>query len=213
MTAGELQKQLEVSNTQTRKDALKLLNDTLNEDEDFIKYGASIKVDFDSPKPDEDRDYKLTYLLVTLKDFTYNGTTFWKYGETLDEVARSIKKYVLYVLELAHKFPEYTALNDYIQQHRIFEKQLFKDDLASGGSNLRIVLTDYFKLHNITNYSVGGGDYEIKRTPQRIAKFEERIQLSIDELLDCIVELKKMQSRLNKLKETLDYPSKTHTEQ
>ena len=57
---------------------------------------------------------------------------------------------------------------------------------------LDIKLCDYLKLPNTTDWGFGGGDYEIKRTPKRLKEYNENIDKTIDMLLDCISDLKKM---------------------
>ena len=57
-------------------------------------------------------------------------------------------------------------------------------------------LASYLKLPNTTSCSCGGGDYEIKRTPKRVEEYNKNIDVVIDNLLDCIAELKMKKYKL-----------------
>lgn len=152
-------------------------------------------------------DYNIKY------KFCYNGfaqseTAIWDYIEEFETVAERIKKHILYIGELREKFSDYAALNDYIQTHREFKKVI---DLEEQHYNLATVsaeLTSYLKLPNTTSCGLGGGDYEIKRTPKRVEMFKNNINTLINCFIDYIAELRDIAKGLedveNQLKDKKD---------
>lgn len=129
-------------------------------------------------------DYEFEY-----KGYVQKDEFVWKWAEDISQVGDYIKKHILYIHELRCKFPDYALLSDYIQQHREFHKEIEFAD-GKNKANIHCTLTSYFKLPNSTDCSHGGGDYEIKRTPERVKMFKSNITSLISNFIDYIAELR-----------------------
>lgn len=96
------------------------------------------------------------------------------------------------------QYPSYARQNDHIQKYRKYQRACkLYDDGYRKDAYLKAELCEYLKLPNTTDCSVGGGDYEIKKTPKRVRDFNENIDRLCLFLSDCIAELRGM-----KLKES-----------
>ncbi|KIO62108.1 hypothetical protein B4065_3328 [Caldibacillus thermoamylovorans] len=134
--------------------------------------------------------YKVV-VAFTLDGFRQEDGFYWDLDESREDFTNKVKKYIDYIKELREQYPEYCKQNDYIQTNRDFYKKITLTHMGYKRTyELKLKLADYLKLPNTTSCSVGGGDYEIGRTPQRVDEFNKNIDIAIDALLDCIAELK-----------------------
>lgn len=134
--------------------------------------------------------YKVV-VAFTLDGFRQEDGFYWDLDESREDFTNKVKKYIDYIKELREQYPEYCKQNDYIQTNRDFYKKITLTHMGYKRTyELKLKLADYLKLPNTTSCSVGGGDYEIRRTPQRVEEFNKNIDIAIDALLDCIAELK-----------------------
>ena len=148
--------------------------------------------------------YKITYDIIIDEDINYiqEDCFFWESNKSLEEVCKNIQKNINYILEIYCKYKKYCLLNKYIQANITYKRQIQRD-CYDNNSIISLKLGDYLKLPNTTSCSVGGGDYEIKRTPERIKKFKSSIDNAIDELLNAITDLKNIKSEITKLESDL----------
>lgn len=129
----------------------------------------------------------------TLDGYTQEDVSFWQGDESIEDFYSKVKKHIDYIRALREQYPEYCQQNDYIQNHSNFQKSLQLTHMGYKRQySFCVQLADYLKLPNATSCSFGGGDYEIKRTPQRVAEYNQNIDRTIDFLLDCIAELRGM---------------------
>lgn len=174
----ESQKIQEYKN-QKNADLNKSLSDALD-DECFELLGI---------KPYE--QYYRVDLVFTLDGYKQEMLFIWDFNENQETLIEKIKARVSYIKELRQKYPQYCRQNDYIQTNSNFRKTLH---LTDGGQPrdyiFNIFLANYMELPNTTRSSFGGGDYEIKKTPERVKEFNKNIDKTIDFLIDCITELK-----------------------
>lgn len=134
--------------------------------------------------------YKVV-VAFTLDGFRQEDGFYWDLDESREDFTNKVKKHIDYIKELREQYPEYCKQNDYIQTNRDFYKKITLTHMGYKRTyELKLELADYLKLPNTTSCSVGGGDYEIRRTPQRVEEFNKNIDIAIDALLDCIAELK-----------------------
>ena len=128
-----------------------------------------------------------------LDNYTQQDVILWKNDESLEDLIKRVNDHIEYIKELRVQYPEYCKQNDYIQSNRDYKKELILTHMGyQQRYYLDIKLCDYLKLPNTTDCGFGGGDYEIKRTPKRVKEYNENIDKTIDMLLDCISDLKKM---------------------
>jgi hypothetical protein len=137
-----------------------------------------------------DDGYKVTISFV-LDEYIQEDMFYWNTSESQNEFIDKVKKSIDYIKELRENYPEYCKQNDYIQLNSKFEKRFSITDMGyKKDCYVGINLASYLKLPNTTSCSCGGGDYEIKRTPKRVEEYNKNIDIVIDNLLDCIAELK-----------------------
>lgn len=138
----------------------------------------------------DDENYKVV-ITFTLDGFTQEDKFYWNGDDSKEDFIKKVKRRIDYIKELREQYHEYCKQNDYIQTNSKFRKEI---NLTHMGYNRKfyidLQLADYLKLPNTTSTSFGGGDYEIKRTPQRVKEYNQNIDVAIDVLLDCIAELK-----------------------
>lgn len=137
-------------------------------------------------------DYQIEYEF-NINSYKQQDITFWNNDESLDFLIDKVNKHIGYIKELREEYPEYCMQNDFIQANRNYKKELVLTHMGYERKySFDIELCDYLKLPNTTDCGFGGGDYEIKRTPKRLKEYNENIDKTIDMLLDCISDLKKM---------------------
>lgn len=138
----------------------------------------------------DDENYKVV-ITFTLDGFTQEDKFYWNDDDSKEDFIKKVKGRIDYIKELREQYHEYCKQNDYIQTNSKFRKEI---NLTHMGYNRKfyidLQLADYLKLPNTTSTGFGGGDYEIKRTPQRVKEYNQNIDVAIDGLLDCIAELK-----------------------
>lgn len=146
---------------------------------------------------DEDNWKELKYYSVRyefeLDNYTQQDMILWENDESLEDLIKRVNEHLEYIKELRTQYPEYCKQNDFIQSNRDYKKELILTHMGyQQRYYLDIKLCDYLKLPNTTDWGFGSGDYEIKRTPKRLKEYNENIDKTIDMLLDCISDLKKM---------------------
>lgn len=133
---------------------------------------------------------EISYHFILPDGYGQDDTYYWKWTESVEEASKRIKMHIDYIVELRKKYPKYAAWNDHIQKFREYEREC---ELLDGGykraAKISAELCGYLKLPNTTSYGFGGGDYEIKRTPERVKDFNENIDKLCMFLVDCISEL------------------------
>lgn len=141
---------------------------------------------------DEDENYNIMVSFDFILDgYTQRDEMLWKSYESIDEFTEKVKSYINYIKQLREKYPKYSKQNDYIQTNRHFNRHLELTHMGyKRDYDFTIDLADYMKLPNKTSTGFGGGDYEIKRTPQRVEEYNNNIDKTINFLIDCITELK-----------------------
>lgn len=190
MTYGEIKKQdydeRKRINEQRNSELLKELNEGLqktgyeflNISVDFEKYEEAGSVSYDFKLPD---------------GYTQTDSSFWKWDESVSDIVNKIKSQVDYIVHLRQQYRDYALHNDHIQRHRNFERVC---KLTHSGfireARISALLCGYLKLPNITECGAGGGDYELRRTPQRVEDFNNNIDTLCLFLADCIGELRGM---------------------
>lgn len=139
---------------------------------------------------DEGWSYKVEIAFI-LESFRQVDTFFWNEDESMNKFISKVKRRIDYIKELREQYPEYCKQNDFIQFNSKFNKKITLTHMGYDRDYfINIQLADYLKLPNTTDCSFGGGDYEIKRTPKRVAEYNRNIDITIDALLDCITELR-----------------------
>lgn len=139
---------------------------------------------------------EIKYSFILRDGYTDDGFGLWRYDEDLCIFTQNQKNTLEYIQSLRNKFPSQTIQHDYIQKNRVYKKE-FKIIHSSGYNQspaIRLELCQYLKLPNTTDCSCGGGDYQIKRTPERVEDFKNNIDRTIDSLLDVISDLKKLKN-------------------
>ena len=184
MTLREIRKlefkELENRRTKEKEELKKQLENSLNND----------SIEVESISEYDDDGYKVV-IAFTLDGYRQVDDFYWNNDESQKDFIEHVKKRIDYIKELREQYPEYAKQNDYIQTNSKFYKEINLTHMGyNRGFRIDLQLADYLKLPNTTSCSVGGGDYEIKRTPQRVKEYNKNIDIAIDVLLDCIAELK-----------------------
>lgn len=184
---GKARFDYEQKENENRKEIRKIL------EEEFEKNNIKVlEVTRDVNDYEELKYYSVKYEFE-LDNYTQQDVTFWENDESLEDLIKGVKDHIEYIKELRTQYPEYCKQNDYIQSNRDYKKELILTHMGyQQRYYLDIKLCDYLKLPNTTDCGFGGGDYEIKRTPKRLKEYNENIDKTIDMLLDCISDLKKM---------------------
>lgn len=172
-------KELQERRTKEKEDLRNELQTTL----------ADASIEVLSIEGDED-GYKVK-MAFTLDEYRQENNFYWMNSESKDDFLKKTKREIDYIKELREKYPDYCKQNDYIQSNREFKKTFSLTHMGYKRTyDLNLKLADFLKLPNTTDTGFGGGDYEIKRTPERVEEYNENIDKTIDVLLDCIAELK-----------------------
>ena len=136
---------------------------------------------------------EISYHFILPDGYEQDDTYYWKWSESVEEASERIKKKIDYIVELRKKYPKYAAWNDHIQKFREYERECkLLDRGYETTAKLSAELCGYLKLPNTTSCGFGGGDYEIKRTPERVKDFNENIDKLCLFLADCMSELRRM---------------------
>lgn len=184
---GKARFDYEQKENENRKEIRKIL------EEEFEKNNMKVlEVTRDVNDYEELKYYSVKYEFE-IDNYTQQDMTLWGNDESLEDLIKRVNDHIEYIKELRTQYPEYCKQNDYIQSNRDYKKELILTHMGyQQRYYLDIKLCDYLKLPNTTDYGFGGGDYEIKRTPKRLKEYNENIDKTIDMLLDCISDLKKM---------------------
>lgn len=138
----------------------------------------------------EDWSYNVQ-LAFTLDGYRQEDTFYWSADKSQEDFIQHVKTRIDYIKELREEYSEFCKQNDYIQLNSKFCKKILLTHMGYDREFcFEVKLADFLKLPNQTSCSVGGGDYEIKRTPKRVSEYNKNIDVTIDILLDCISELK-----------------------
>jgi hypothetical protein len=165
--------------------------------EQQLKEALSLEsIEFLSLKEDVENWNCSIKLAFVLDGYRQEDDFYWSADESQGAFIQHVKNRINYIKELRAQYPEFCKQNDYIQSNSNFHKKI---SLTHMGYNrefyFEIQLADYLKLPNQTRCGIGGGDYEIKRTPKRVEEYNKNIDITIDVLLDCISELKQMKCK------------------
>lgn len=157
-----------------------------------LKEALSLEsIEFLSLKENSDNWNCTVKLAFTLDGYRQEDDFYWHADESQESFIQHVKDRIDYIKELRAKYPEFCKQNDYIQSNSKFHKKIKLTHMGYDREfYFDVQLADYLKLPNQTCCSVGGGDYEIKRTPKRVEEYNKNIDITIDALLDCISELK-----------------------
>lgn len=174
------------------KELLEELYKNLNSSE--IKFSD---VNVDTEKYDEAGSVSLSF---ELKDgFKQQDNFYWEWNESIKEISDTIIKHCLYIQKLREEYPSYAMQNDYIQGHRVFNRSC---KLAHSNTKTFVIVSELcgkLKLPNSTDYSCGGGDYEFKKTPERVRDFKKNVDNICLFMSDCIAELRQMKREIEEL--------------
>ena len=172
----ELQKRREKEQEELKKELETTLNNETVEVVSMTEY--------------DEESYKVVIQFM-LDGFMQEDDFYWNGDESKESFIGKVKKRIDYIKELREQYHEYCKQNDYLQTNSKYRKEI---NLTHMGHNRKfyidLQLADYLKLPNTTSTGVGGGDYQIKRTPQRVKEYNDNIDIVIDVLIDCIAELK-----------------------
>lgn len=173
-------------NEKRNSELLKELNDGLQESEYEF---SNVSVDFE--KYEEAGEVRYDFRLSD--GYSQTDSAYWRWDESVSDIIQYIKRHVEYIEKLRQDYPEYASHNDHIQKYRKFERTC---KLTNNGftreANVSALLCGYLKLPNTTECGVGGGDYELRRTPQRVEDFNNNIDTLCLFLADCIGDLRGM---------------------
>lgn len=155
-------------------------------------------VSFREPEDSEDLAVVIEF---TINDYVQENNFYWSFDESIEQFAEKVKKRIDYIKELRQQYPEYCQQNDFIQTNSKFKRKLKLTHMGYLREyQFEIDLADYMKLPNTTHYGIGGGDYEVKRTPKRVKEYNQNIDKTIDFLIDCITDLKGLKEKKNEPK-------------
>lgn len=177
-----------------QREMLAALQDELANSEERASLGINfldVSIDFERYKKEE---AGLVRYIFELDDgYTQEDSVWWSWDVSIGEKAGAIVKSVAYIKKLREQYPLYARANDFIQSHRNYERSI---NLFHRGvihpAKVSANLCEYLKLPNQTSCSIGGGDYEIKRTPGRLEDYNNNIDRLCLFLADCIAELRSM---------------------
>ena len=160
--------------------------------ENQLKGALSLEsIEFLSLKENSDNCDCSVRLAFTLDGYRQEDSFYWSADKSQESFIEQVKSRINYIKELREKYPEFCKQNDYIQSNSKFRKKISLTHMDYNREfYFEVQLADYLKLPNSTSCSVGGGDYEIRRTPKRVEEYNKNIDITIDILLDCISELK-----------------------
>ncbi|EOS47157.1 hypothetical protein C810_01473 [Lachnospiraceae bacterium A2] len=195
MTYGDIKnadyEEIKQRKAEREKEVLEALNNLLSES-GYEVFG--IDINFERYK----ESGSISYRFKLSDGFEQEDIHRWHWKESIEEAVEKIKKRIDYIVELRQQYPDLARQNDYIQKHREYGRicKLYDED-SPREVRLQAELCGYLKLPNTTNYSVGGGDYELKKTPRRVKDFNGNIDRLCLFLADCIGELKRMKLKEN----------------
>jgi hypothetical protein len=160
--------------------------------ENQLKSALSLEsIEFLSLKENTDNWDCCIKLAFTIDGYRQDDEFYWSADKSQESFIEQVKGRINYIKELRAQYPEFCKQNDYIQSNSRFRKKILLTHMGYYREfYLEVQLADYLKLPNHTSCSVGGGDYEIRRTPKRVEEYNKNIDITIDILLDCISELK-----------------------
>lgn len=173
-----------------REEIISILEDRLHQTGIIFN---NVSVNFDA-YPDEG-DAMIEYEFSLPDGYVQKCKGFWSFDRTIDEVVERISENVSYIKKLRDCYPEYAKQNDYIQSRRIYSKRINLEQFgqrSTATGSITATLCPFLELPNTTEGGIGGGDYEIKRTPKRVRDFNKNIDDFCLFLSDCIAELRSM---------------------
>ena len=195
MTYGDIKNADYEERKQRKAEREKEVFDTLNRS--LVESGYEVSgIDINFEKYEEAGS--IGYHFKLSDGFEQEDSHYWKWQESVEEAAEKIKKHIDYISELRKQYPGFAVQNDHIQKYRKYQRvcKLYDDGYCKE-AYLKAELCEYLKLPNTTDCSVGGGDYELKRTPRRVKDFNENIDRLCLFLADCIGELRGMKLKEN----------------
>jgi hypothetical protein len=140
-----------------------------------------VKIDQQS---DEDGSYRIETKMV-INGYEYQDTNWLKNDEHISGFVTMATRHYDYIKKLWDEFPEYCKVNEILQSMRNFQVK----DIGT------ITLCRMLKLPNTTECSMGGGDYEVKRTPERANEFLANIDKYTRIFSTAIMDLQDIKQR------------------
>lgn len=135
----------------------------------------------------EDGSYRIEARIV-INGYEYNGTNWLRYDEHINDFVAKVASHFDYIKKLWNDYSEFCKVNEILQSVRILNVEKIGN----------IELTGRLTLPNTTNNSCGGGDYEVKRTPNRVNEFFENIDKYTAVFSKAITDLHELKSRFLK---------------
>jgi len=128
----------------------------------------------------------------------FEDNALFEFTDDIEKEVERIRKHIQYISDLMHQYPLFYAQNKYIQAHRVIKRKFDTPSLGYSGygneGHFEASLCGLLKLPNSTECSCGGGDYEIKRTPQRVSDFIANADASITFMRGLIAELEALKA-------------------
>jgi hypothetical protein len=144
----------------------------------------------------------LVYYEIEIDGIISQEECYISYDDDVFEACENASRHITCIKDLRKQYPQFCAINDYLQKNRIYKKEIKLDDGYYGKVfNIQPELTKYLKLPSTTSCSVGGGDYEIKRTPERVKIFEQNLNALTKFFKECISEIEILKAGLENIKE------------
>lgn len=154
---------------------------------------------------DKTEYYNILYDLVIDEsiDFVQKDNSYhWYYNESLDTAVENIIKENNYILELYSKYKSNCLMNEFIQKHLVYEKHIVSNIYKKG--IIRFELGNLLILPNTTSCSCGGGDYEVRKVPEKANEFINNIDNYITCLIDAVTDLNTIKKEFTELRNKLD---------
>lgn len=143
-------------------------------------------------------DGKKVIISYNVNGFDYEEDSYLGYSEEIsDFVARNNKK-IDYIAQLWQDYPEFCEATERLRKYSLFSIR---------GVNEHLMLTDKLILPSRITFnqndtfrsggaSFGGGDYEVKRTPERVRKYIANSDKLISILEESLSELKRRKEEI-----------------
>ncbi len=137
----------------------------------------------------------------SVNGFDFEDDGYINYEEEISIFVLSANRTVEYIEKLWKDYPEFCEATERLREYSFF---------SIPGVNTRLMLTDQLILPSRVTYNqtntfsgggggCGGGDYEVKRTPQRVKKYIENSDKLIYILEKSLLELKKRRKEVASL--------------
>ena len=137
----------------------------------------------------------------SVNGFDFEDDGYVDYGTEIRDFVLRANRTVEYIEKLWKDYPEFCEATEILRKYSIF---------SIPKVNHSLMLTDKLILPNVVSYnqtntfssgggSCGGGDYEVKRTPERVKKYLANSDKLIDILEKSVLELRKRRKEVASL--------------